>query len=525
MIGNLTLKGNPTTDLGAATKKYVDDKAPKTHTHAIADIAGLSGALTAKLSLSGGTMTGTLTLKADPAQPLEAATKKYVDAADSLKLPLAGGTMTGNLILNGAPTVDLQAATKKYVDDNNTLALLSDTDLTTNTPTTGMSLVYDATNKWVPKNISPTVGNVVMNRSGTGTGISGIGDAWTSHVSKPLDPIIIANYDGAAYVKTGAGGDDTDWVSLGSSTAYLPLAGGTMIGNLTLKGNPTTDLGAATKKYVDDKAPKTHTHAIADITGLSGALTAKLSLSGGTMTGTLTLKADPAQPLEAATKKYVDAADSLKLPLAGGTMTGNLILNGAPTADLQAATKKYVDDTDALKLALAGGTMTGTLTLKADPTQQLEAATKRYVDAADSLKLALAGGTMTGKLVLDADPTTNMEAATKHYVDDQIRPLKSYNVRNEVSATYTLDLDDAGSYLKIDNANPVTITVPPFSAVAYPMGTAITINQSNDGQITVAPGTGVTLHSPYSLKTAQKYSTITLIKVDVNEWDVSGDLE
>ena len=36
---------------------------------------------------------------------------------------------------------------------------------------------------------------------------------------------------------------------------YLPKSGGTLTGALTLKGAPTADLQAATKKYVDDKAP------------------------------------------------------------------------------------------------------------------------------------------------------------------------------------------------------------------------------------------------------------------------------
>ena len=36
---------------------------------------------------------------------------------------------------------------------------------------------------------------------------------------------------------------------------YLPLTGGTLTGPLTLKGAPTADLQAATKKYVDNKAP------------------------------------------------------------------------------------------------------------------------------------------------------------------------------------------------------------------------------------------------------------------------------
>lgn len=35
---------------------------------------------------------------------------------------------------------------------------------------------------------------------------------------------------------------------------FLPLAGGTLTGALTLSGAPTVDLHAATKKYVDDNA-------------------------------------------------------------------------------------------------------------------------------------------------------------------------------------------------------------------------------------------------------------------------------
>lgn len=40
----------------------------------------------------------------------------------------------------------------------------------------------------------------------------------------------------------------------------------------------------------------------------------------------------------------ITIADSTKLPITGGTMTGDLTLKGNPTADLMAATKKYVDD-------------------------------------------------------------------------------------------------------------------------------------------------------------------------------------
>ncbi|MGA3160799.1 MAG: hypothetical protein ABSC77_06240 [Terracidiphilus sp.] len=65
------------------SKTYVDQS-----------IAELTGSL---LTASGGTLSGTLTLCCDPTTPLQAADKRYVDAASALAVPLTGGTMTGAL--------------------------------------------------------------------------------------------------------------------------------------------------------------------------------------------------------------------------------------------------------------------------------------------------------------------------------------------------------------------------------------------------------------------------------------------
>ena len=136
--------------------------------------------------------------------------------------------------------------------------------------------------------------------------------------------------------------------------SMLRLSGGTMTGVLTLNGDPVGELDAATKQYVDARVPVDivdHTHAIADVVGLQGELDSMLRLSGGMMTGALTLSGDPVEMFDAVPKHYVDArVDILQaeldntLRLSGGTMTGALTLSGDPVNDFDAATKQYVDN-------------------------------------------------------------------------------------------------------------------------------------------------------------------------------------
>lgn len=58
---------------------------------------------------------------------------------------------------------------------------------------------------------------------------------------------------------------------------------------------------------------------------LSDFAAASLSKAGGALIGPLVLAADPAAPLQAATKQYVDAQTDTALPAAGGTLTGPLV--------------------------------------------------------------------------------------------------------------------------------------------------------------------------------------------------------
>jgi hypothetical protein len=87
-----------------------------------------------------------------------------------------------------------------------------------------------------------------------------------------------------------------------------------------------------------------------------------LKKSGGTLTGALTLNADPTQNLQAATKQYVDnVANAGGLPLTGGTMTGQILGDNStsPTTpgyafDGDSNTGLYRPGADELALATGG---------------------------------------------------------------------------------------------------------------------------------------------------------------------------
>ena len=60
----------------------------------------------AALPKAGGTMTGFITLHANPTSNFHPATKQYVDAF----LSKAGGTMSGYIVLHAAPTLEFHPA-------------------------------------------------------------------------------------------------------------------------------------------------------------------------------------------------------------------------------------------------------------------------------------------------------------------------------------------------------------------------------------------------------------------------------
>lgn len=103
--------------------------------------------------------------------------------------------------------------------------------------------------------------------------------------------------------------------------------------------------------------------------------------------------------------------------------------------------------------------------------------------------------------------------------------LTQATLNSQTGTTYTLVLADAGKTIDLNNASSISMTVPPNSSVAFPVGTRIDLVQSGAGQVTVVAGSGVTINSKGSaLKLTGQWSGATLIQRSANTWVLVGDL-
>nr|DAV43582.1 MAG TPA: Dec protein, OB-Fold, Decoration, VIRAL PROTEIN [Caudoviricetes sp.] len=200
------------------------------------------------------------------------------------------------LTVNKTPTVNTDVSNKKYVDDSvasATADLLRSNNMWTGTNTYNRNIYITngssagssgtlylgvkPTNETVQARIgTDKLGGLFYHAStnqphvfrvGTNNNVFVIRDDNTKVTfSSNNNPFATVTYDGVAKwlgnantatklqtarTINGVAFDGTANITIADSTK-LPIAGGTMTGDLTLKGNPTADLMAATKKYVDD---------------------------------------------------------------------------------------------------------------------------------------------------------------------------------------------------------------------------------------------------------------------------------
>lgn len=412
MTGFLTLNDNPTSNLHAATKQYVDNNSLFLKLSTGGTVVGgvvFSGSTTFNGASTFSSGTGTVftslpTCSVLPTAGSQLVNKTYVDTT----FIIPGSTINNTISLANTVNItsDYHLITRKYGDSRYvrltgsstiTGALTLDTGIhinNPNVPTTGTHL----TNKsYVDSNFlaktggvvsgaievssAPTIDQHLANKLYVDTKVASgtifTGGTILNHLfinatfTEPLSPSQVVTY---SYLVNNFIHRDP----VTKSTTFREKASYDNTYNNTLTWSTVSNNDVVTKRLVNE--------VVDDL----------VMISGDTMTGFLTLHANPTDNFHAATKQYVD----LFLPKTGGTVTGKIIYDNSLviSADYDLVTKKYVSDTF---VPIAGGTFSnnftfsGTMTLSGNtifstnlpqytgvssPTDPTDLVTKGYVD-------------------------------------------------------------------------------------------------------------------------------------------------
>lgn len=328
------------------------------------------------------------------------------------------------------------------------------------------------------------------------------GDVYTAGDQNDVADEVNAKVPGSRTITAGTGltgGGDL------SANRSLAVAYGTSAGTAA-QGNDSRITGAA---------PSSRT--ITAGTGLTGGgdLTANRTLSadfgsgaGKVCEGNDTRLSDARTPTaHSATLVTSDTLDAARIPdLAASKITSGT-LDAALVPNL-AASKITSGTLDAARIpAITSSMITDGTIVNADVNASAGIVGSKLADAS----------VMLVKLGSDVGP------AMQSMIDASIATAQTVAIRTVSGTTDTLVLTDQSKAIECTSGSATTITIPPNSSVAFPVGSVIEVAQCGAGQVTLAPGGGVTLSNRNGLKTAGQWATLTLRKRATDGWIVGGD--
>ena len=243
------------------------------------------------------------------------------------------------------------------------------------------------------------------------------------------------------------------------------------------------------------------------------AVATKANTATPTFTGTVVLPSDTTVGSVSSTELgYVNGVTSAiqtqldaKAPTASPTFTGTVVLpSGTSIGTVTSTEIGYLDN------------VTSSIQTQIDSKQAADA---------DLTTLAAPGSlsTLTPATIADADTIVVYDTSASSY---KAIKMQDTGPRLEESATQTLALVDGSKFMYNSGTVTDTITVPPNSSVAFPIGTELGFGCGSTGKITLAQGSGVTIVSLNSYKTVKAAGGgAYLIKVGTDTWFLAGDLE
>ncbi len=286
---------------------------------------------------------------------------------------------------------------------------------------------------------------------------------------------------------------DTEWPAVPSSTPTAITVADT---------TDTTCSVALFESATGDLAPKTDSGAtynagtgVLTATGFAGPLTGDVTGNASGSAGSCT--GNSATATNSTTVTVADTTDT----------TCNVALFESATGSLGAKTDggiTYNAGTGTLTATAFAGALTGNVTGNASGSAAtVTGAAQTAITSVGTLSaLTVTGAVTAGSIVA---------------------PLA---INAQTGTTYTFQLSDAGKLVTASNGSAQTYTVPPNSAEAFDVGTAITIIGIGAGKVTLAQGSGVTINSKDSEKAIDGvHASVTLIKTATDTWQLIGALQ
>ncbi|WP_281915021.1 hypothetical protein [Caldimonas thermodepolymerans] len=223
-----------------------------------------------------------------------------------------------------------------------------------------------------------------------------------------------------------------------------------------------------------------------------------------------------------------DTAKTITISAAGGG--GGIADGDKGDITVSGSGATWTIDADAVnnaKLANMGsGTLKGRISAgTGDPEDLTPAQVRTLLNVADGATANASDTYLLNRANHSGTQAISTVAGLQDALDSKAPAALSVNT--QTGANYTLQLTDRNSVVNRNSGSSNTTTVPPNSAVAFPVGSTVVIHQLGTGASSIVAGAGVTIRkrANRNLTLSGQYALATLVKIGTDEWVCSGDLE